>query len=88
MCSHERVKSKTYATQEKFAYPSKVVSRRISGIGSDTYNSAGFWAKSVIMNIVDRERKFSWRALNQIISAVRRSLACGSGPPMIISVPV
>lgn len=42
--------------------------------------------KSVLMNIVDSEMKFSWRALNLITSAVRSSLACGSG--MIISVPV
>lgn len=39
-----------------------------------------------MMNIVDSERIFSWRAQNLITSAVRRSLACGSG--MFISVPV
>lgn len=79
-------KSKVFATKEKFAYPSEIVSKRIARRGSDTHNSADSWTKSVMMNIVDRERKFSWRALNLIISAVRRSLACGSG--MIISVPV
>lgn len=49
----------------------------------DTYNSASSWAKSVMMNIVDNGRKFSWRARNGIVSAVRRSLACGSGPMTI-----
>lgn len=75
---------KVCAPKEKFAYPSEIVSKRITRRGSDSHNSAGSWVKSVMMNIVDSKREFSWRALNLIISAVRRSLACGSG--MIISV--
>lgn len=41
-------RSKVCATKENFAYPSEVVSKRISKRGSDTHNSAGSWAKSVM----------------------------------------
>ena len=53
MCSIAGVRSKICATQEKFAYPSEVISIRIARRESDTYNSAGPWTKSVMMNIVD-----------------------------------
>lgn len=39
--------------KKKFAYPSEVISIGIARREIDTYNSAGSWAKSVMMNIVD-----------------------------------
>lgn len=77
-------RSKVCATKENFAYPSEIVSKRIAKRGINTHNSAGFWAKSVMMNIV--KGYLVGATKNLIISAVRRSLACGWG--MIISVPV
>lgn len=65
--------------KKECAYPSEDISIRIARRRGDTYNSASSWAKSAMMNIVDNGRKFSWR-VNGIVSAVRRSLACGSGP--------